>query len=97
MQAFMEVHKTPFSGFQFKPGRASICRCRAKTSLCICDLPLQLASLFLTKNTLALVGVVYSLCQGPIELKCNLRTLLGNLLADIPNNGKTKIALIVLI
>jgi hypothetical protein len=43
------------------------------------------------------VGVIYSLGQGPTELKYNLRTLSGNLLADIPNNGKTKIALIVLV
>jgi hypothetical protein len=41
------------------------------------------------------VGVVYSLGQGPAELEYNPRTPLGNLLADIPDDGKTKIALIV--
>jgi len=41
------------------------------------------------------VGVVYSTGQGPAELEYDPRTLLGNLLADIPDNRKTKIALIV--
>jgi len=41
------------------------------------------------------VGVVYSSGQGPAELDYELGTLLGNLLADIPDDGKTKIALII--
>jgi hypothetical protein len=46
---------------------------------------------------LAYVGVVYSTSQGPAELEYKSRSLLGNLLADIPNNKRTKIALIVLV
>ena len=47
------------------------------------------------EDTPAFVGVVYSVGQGPAKLEYDPRTLLENLLADIPNNGKTKIALIV--
>jgi hypothetical protein len=43
----------------------------------------------------AFVSIVSSLGQGPAELEYNPGTLLGNLFADIPDNGKTKIALIV--
>jgi hypothetical protein len=39
--------------------------------------------------------MVYSLGQGPAELDYDPGTPLGNLLADIPDDGKTKIALIV--
>jgi hypothetical protein len=49
------------------------------------------------EDTLAWVGVVYSLGQGPAELEYKPSTPLGNLLADIPNDGKTKIALIILV
>jgi hypothetical protein len=41
------------------------------------------------------VGVVLSGNQSPKEMEYDLGTPLGNLLADIPNNGKTRIALIV--
>jgi hypothetical protein len=41
------------------------------------------------------VGVVLSGNQGPKEMEYDLGTPLGNLLMDIPNNGKTRIALIV--
>jgi hypothetical protein len=47
------------------------------------------------EDTLAFVGVVYSSGQGPGELEYDPGTPLRNLLADIPNDGKTKIALIV--
>jgi hypothetical protein len=47
------------------------------------------------ETTLAFVGVVYSTGQGPAELEYDPGTPLGNLFADVPNNGKTKIALIV--
>ena len=49
------------------------------------------------EDTPAFVGVVYSAGQGLAELEYNPGTLLGNLLADIPDNRKTKIALIVLV
>jgi hypothetical protein len=41
------------------------------------------------------VGVVYSTGQGSAKLEYDPGTLLGNLFADIPDNRKTKIALIV--
>lgn len=47
------------------------------------------------EDTLAFVAVVYSSGQGPAELEYDPGTPLGNLLADIPDDGKTKIALIV--
>jgi hypothetical protein len=47
------------------------------------------------EDTPAFVGIVSSASQGLAELEYNPRTLLGNLLADIPDDGKTKIALIV--
>jgi hypothetical protein len=43
----------------------------------------------------AFVGVVYSTGQGLAELEYDPGTPLGNLFADIPDDGKTKIALIV--
>jgi hypothetical protein len=45
----------------------------------------------------AYVGVVYSTSQGPAELEYESGSPLGNLLADIPDDGRTKIALIVLV
>jgi hypothetical protein len=47
------------------------------------------------EDTLPYVGVVYSPDECPLELEYGPGTLLGNLLADIPDDGKTNIALIV--
>jgi len=47
------------------------------------------------EDTPAFVGVVYSVGQGPAELDYDPGTPLGNLLADVPDDGKTKIALII--
>jgi hypothetical protein len=49
------------------------------------------------KDVPAYVGVVYSTSQGPAELEYESGSPLGNLFADIPNDGRTKIALIVLV
>ena len=43
------------------------------------------------------MGVVLSRNQGPKEMEYDLSTPLGNPLTDIPNSGKTRIALIVLV
>ena len=43
----------------------------------------------------AFVGVVYSAGQGPAELEYSSSTPLASLLADVPEDGKTKIALII--
>jgi hypothetical protein len=47
------------------------------------------------EDMLAYVGVVYSTSQGPAELEYESGSPLGNLLADIPDDGRTKIALII--
>ena len=47
------------------------------------------------ENTPAYVGVVYSSDEGPTELGYDPGAPLGDLLADIPDDGKTTIALIV--
>jgi hypothetical protein len=47
------------------------------------------------EDALAYVGVVHSSDEGPVELEYGPGTLLGNLLADIPDDGKTNIALVV--
>jgi hypothetical protein len=47
------------------------------------------------EDRLAYVGVVYSSDEGPIELEYDPGTLLGNLLADIPDDGTTNIPLII--
>ena len=49
------------------------------------------------KDIPAFVSVVYSTGQGLAKLEYDLRTLLGNLFTNIPNNRKTKIALIILV
>jgi hypothetical protein len=49
------------------------------------------------EDMLAYVSVVYSTSQGLAKLEYKSRSLLRNLLADIPNNRRTKIALIVLV
>jgi hypothetical protein len=46
---------------------------------------------------LAYVGVVYFTSQGPAKLEYKFGSLLGNLFTNIPNNRRTKIALIVLV
>ena len=47
------------------------------------------------EDRLAYVGIVYSSGGGPAELEYDPGTPLGNLLADIPDDGRTKLALIV--
>jgi hypothetical protein len=43
----------------------------------------------------AFVGIVSS--AGLIEIECESRSLLSSLLAEVPDDGKTKIALIILV
>jgi hypothetical protein len=45
----------------------------------------------------AYIGIVSTISQGPTELEYELRSLLRNLLVDILNDGRTRIALIVLV